>query len=181
MTAAPTTKRFTVHPRERAKAHALHILRKAWWLAAAVSGTLLTAACFDWRWLVAFLALSCLIAPTLLMFGWFAIALHPDAVAEMHPHSLSLSSQGLQVNYFTDDSGASVPPSFTIHFSSITQVATRGKYLIIYFTGAGNETRQLFLPTEAFASPQQAATFCENIYKTLATTEENALITPGDM
>lgn len=123
---------------------AMCFLEKWWWAFVLPLLCALAASLWDWRWIVAALALALVAYPFVLMMAFYTRALTPQAAKATLKRHVEISDAGIEIVYEPIDEESSPPENERIQLSDINRVDDRGDHLSLLFSEG-----ELIIPVSA--------------------------------
>lgn len=129
-----TTSVFRITPAQYVRTATGIWMSRGGWLLLLPPAVMILAGFADWRFFIVALALICIIYPAIVMLVYLNHALRVEAAFSTIPHRVSLSPDGIDIDYFPADETVKCPPSRHIHISDIKSAEDTGSSVIFTLT-----------------------------------------------
>lgn len=145
-----TSKTFAIPTRDYINKLAFSWLAGRWWLFVIPLAAVMVWALFDIRAVYVALVIVFLLYPMSLTLVWFNYALSPQSLRAISPKQVTVSADGLKIDFLPKHEDCKPLPSTVISWSEIhsVELSSGGMTLIL---GSRLDDR-LYLPSDAFSS-----------------------------
>lgn len=122
----------------------------------------------DWRFLVVLFLLILAGGSAVYAFAWFHTAMSPAAIKAMSPHRIETDDTEIRIIPEDGKLLRCIPIGWVIGIDEI------GKYLCVRYRDCGNDTSpsMLYIPLDAFPTPDDAARFLATVAPLNRTTNQ---------
>ncbi len=152
------TQTFRQSASECGRKAAMELVERRWWVFALPLAAALVASLWDWRWIVAALALALVAYPFVLMMAYYSHALTPQGAMALLRRRVEIGDDGIDIIYEPVDDDRPAPAPQHISLADVRGYEDRGHSIAV--SHAGGEViipvsaldRQSILDLTAFLS-----------------------------
>ena len=139
-----TTKPFRQSAAQCGRQAASRLIERRWWAFALPLAIALVASIWDWRFIVAAMALALVAYPFVLMVAYYSHALTPEGARAILRRTVTISDTGIDVVYEPYDDDSRAPSPERIPIAEVIGCEDRGDSLAIML-----KARQIIIPVSA--------------------------------
>lgn len=126
-----TTKPFRQSAAQCGRQAAVRLIERRWWAFALPLAIALVASMWDWRFIVAAMALALVAYPFVLMVAYYSHALTPEGAKAILRRKVTIADSGIDVVYEPYDDDSRAPQPEHINIDEVAGCEDRGDAVVI--------------------------------------------------